>query len=225
MKSIKMRQGILLITILAAAFTAGFAPLSQETTPLISLDLEALTKQIQDAINIQVDQKIAGLESRIAALEALNAAQEARIGELERLANIPTATPAPQGTPTETLEPTRTPNPTGYDCTTELLSPYYYGQFNPNTEFLFQVRITNTGSKTWGNETTIHWSEGLKAEVEPHYAYALPVTEVAPDESFEISIPMRAPTEKKNDGKYEAFYVLNNGDENFCEFGYTIYVP
>ncbi len=225
MKNSEKKIRIFLIISLITLLIVGFVPASQEETPIISIDVDALTAKIEEALSKQTDQKIADLELRISSLEEKLKAYETRITTLEKLASLPTVTPAPKGTPTETLIPTRTPNPTGYECSTELLSPYYFGQFNPGSEFMFQVRITNTGSKTWGNDVTIKYSDGLKAEVEEHYAYALPVASVAPDESIEISIPMKAPTEKKNDGKYQSYYVLNNGKEDFCEFSYSIYVP
>ena len=227
MMSTKSKLGIILSLIFITALVVGFAPAGRQTAtaPLISIDIEALTNQIQETLSAQMSEQITALELRITELEKMLTTYEDRIGELEKLASIPTVTPAPIGTPTETLEPTRTPNPTGYDCTTELLSPYYYGQFNPESEFIFRTNITNTGSKTWGKEVTINWSEGLKAEVEEQYAYALPVSEVAPDDTFEITILMKAPSDKVNEGKYESYYVLNNGEEDFCEFSYTIYVP
>lgn len=220
---------ILTILLLIAFFTflTAAAPAPQNTTPvpLISFDLDALTAQMDAKISEITNSLISALEARITALEETVSAQATRIAELERLAHIPTVTPAPAGTITPTVEPTRTPNPSGYDCTTEVLSPYFYGQFTPGAEFLFQVRVTNTGSKTWGKEVTIQFVEGLKAEFEPHYAYALPVESVAPQESFDLSIMMKAPTEKKNEGMYYSTYTLNDGKENFCDFSYFIYVP
>ena len=221
------KNQIVFLLIVLSIFVISASPAPQTTTPapLISLDLEALSQHIEARINELTGAAITALEARVASLEETVNAQSLRIAELERLARIPTVTPVPQGTLTATVEPTRTPNPTGFDCTTEVLSPYYYGQFTPGAEFLFQVRITNEGSKTWGKDVTIQFVEGLQAELEPHYAYALPVASVAPQESFDLNIMMAAPTEKKNEGMYYSTYSLNDGNENFCEFSYFIYVP
>lgn len=203
------------------------SPAPQETTPVpvISIDQQALGQFIETRINDITGPVISALEVRITDLEAMISAYETRIAELEQLAQIPTAPPVPLGTPAPTLEPTRTPNPTGYDCTTEVLSPYFYGEFTPGAEFLFQVRVTNSGTKTWDKNVTIQFVEGLQAELESHYAYALPVTSVEPQESFDLSIMMKAPVEKKNEGMYYSTYSLNDGTEDFCEFSYFIYVP
>lgn len=205
--------------------SASPAPQATTPVPVISIDQQALNQYIEARINDITGPVISALETRITDLEATVSAYEARIAELERLAQIPTATPAPVGTLAPTLEPTRTPNPTGYDCTTEVLSPYFYGEFTPGAEFLFQVRVTNSGTKTWDKDVTIQFVEGLQAELEPHYAYALPVTSVAPQESFDLSIMMKAPVEKKNEGMYYSTYSLNDGTEDFCDFSYFIYVP
>jgi hypothetical protein len=97
--------------------------------------------------------------------------------------------------------------------------------FNRGSVFSFQVEITNIGPKTWGKEVTIQYLSGLKAEVDKQYAYALPVESVVPEETFLINIPMKAPEETNANGKFEATYALSNGEENFCEFSYYIYVP
>ncbi|HOG60895.1 MAG TPA: hypothetical protein PKX76_06230, partial [Flexilinea sp.] len=142
MKNSGKKIRIFLIISLITLLMAGFVPAYQEETPIISIDVDALTAKIEAALSKQTDQKIADLELRISSLEEKLKAYETRITTLEKLASLPTVTPAPKGTPTETPIPTRTPNPTGYECSTELLSPYYHGQFNPGSEFMFQVRIT-----------------------------------------------------------------------------------
>lgn len=221
----KRKLFLLLFVLTALILTLSFAPVQQEQTPVISLDMNALLSQIEEALNEKYDAAISALELRLQTLEEKVDSYEKQAGTLAVIANLPTATKAPQGTPSATVEPTRTPNPSGYDCETTLLSPYYYGQFNPGSTFSFQVQITNIGTKTWGKDVTIEYSEGLKAEVNELYAYALPVDTVAPDESFIINILMKAPEEKNDDGKYESLYVLSNGKEKFCEFSYYIYVP
>ncbi|NMA11910.1 MAG: hypothetical protein GX933_01810 [Chloroflexi bacterium] len=208
-----------------SANPAPQTPQGSTPMPVISVDLQALNQYIDARINEITGPIISALEIRITNLEATVNGLEARIAELERLAKIPTATPLPLGTLAPTMEPTRTPNPTGYDCTTEVLSPYFYGEFTPGAEFLFQVRVTNSGTKTWDKNVTIQFVEGLQAELESHYAYALPVASVEPKESFDLSIMMKAPVEKKNEGMYYSTYSLNDGTENFCDFSYFIYVP
>ena len=131
MKNSETKIRIFLIISLITLLIVGFVPASQEETPIISIDVDALTAKIEAALSKQTDQKIADLELRISSLEEKLKAYETRITTLEKLASLPTVTPAPKGTPTETPIPTRTPNPTGYECSTELLSPYYFGQFNP----------------------------------------------------------------------------------------------
>ncbi len=211
----------MLLVLVLILISANPAPQTTTPVPVISIDQQALNQYIEARINDITGPVISALEGRITDLEATVSAYEARIAELERLAQIPTVTPAPLGT----LAPTRTPNPTGYDCTTEVLSPYFYGEFTPGAEFLFQVRVTNSGTKTWDKNVTIQFVEGLQAELESHYAYALPVSSVAPQESFDLSIMMKAPVEKKNEGMYYSTYSLNDGTEDFCDFSYFIYVP
>lgn len=225
MKKNKNLKLLLLLTA-ALAFTLSFTPVRQEGSTIISVDMDALVKQVEESLSEQYDSMIEALELRIQALEEKVEAYERQSATLAVIANLPTATATIQGaTPEPSATPTRTPNPSGYDCETTLLSPYYYGEFSPGSVFSFQVQITNTGSKTWGKDVTIEYLDGLQAEVDELYAYALPVTLAEPDDSFTINILMKAPEEKKNDGKYEATYTLKAEDENFCEFSYYIYVP
>ena len=191
-------------------------------------DIEPLTINIEKIS----EQAASLLEERLAALTAENEALKAQIAELTRriealeaLAFIPTVTPVPEGTLEPTPTPTRTPNPSGYDCETFLASPYYFGEFSRGAEFNFTVRITNTGTKEWGNEVMMEWVSGLKAEKNPMYAFALPKSVVKPDEEIEFSIVMVAPSDLTGNGRYTAEYALSNDSERFCTFEYNIYVP
>ncbi len=222
----KNNKHLMLLILAVLALTLSFSPAGQENSPIISLDLEALIKQVEDALSEQYGDTISALEQRVQGLEEKVQALEQQIAAPGAVPVLPTATATPLGaTPEPSATPTRTPNPSGYDCETVLLSPYYYGEFSPGSVFSFQVQITNTGTKTWKNEVTIEYLEGLQAEVDENYAYALPVASVEPNDSFIINILMEAPLEKKNDGKYESTYVLKTKDENFCEFSYFVYVP
>lgn len=225
-----MKKRILRISVLSTIvliLTLSFTPVPQDQTPLISIDMNALIKQIETAVTEKFDAALSALDLRVKTLEEKVATYEKQVATLSIIANLPTVTKTaiPKGTLTPTAEPTRTPNPSGYDCEIMVYSPYYYGQFNRGSVFSFQVQITNIGPKTWGNEVTIQYLSGLKAEVDKQYAYALPVENVAPEESILINIPMKAPEETNANGKFEANYALSNGEENFCEFSYYIYVP
>lgn len=225
-EQMKRNYFILGIMFFAIFLISGFIPAQQNETPLISVNIDEIIKQVKESVAVDQETLIANLEKRIDQLEA-------RIVELEAFASLPTSTPSPvaavdtKTTATvETTEPTRTPNPSRYDCTANRLMPYFFGEFSPGAPFIFQVEITNTGTKTWGDEVYIRFVDGLKAEREELYQYALPQDTVAPGETITINIPMVAPTEKTEEsGKYESLYALNNGDENFCEFLYAIYTP
>jgi len=218
---------ISLVPLIVLFLTLSFAPIPQDQTPLISIDMNALIKQIETAVTEKFDAALSALDLRVKTLEEKVASYEKQVATLSIIANMPTATKTaiPRGTLTPTAEPTRTPNPSGYDCEAKVNSPYYYGQFNRGSVFSFQVEITNIGPKTWGKEVTIQYLSGLKAEVDKQYAYALPVESVVPEETFLINIPMKAPEETNANGKFEATYALSNGEENFCEFSHQIYVP
>jgi len=227
---VDMKKSIINISLLALiviVLTLSFAPMPQDQTPLISIDMDALIKQIETAVNEKFDAALTALDLRVKTLEEKVASYEKQVATLAVIANMPTATKTaiPRGTLTPTAEPTRTPNPSGYDCEVMVYSPYYYGQFNRGSVFSFQVEITNIGPKTWGKEVTIQYLSGLKAEVDELYAYALPTESVAPEESFLINIPMKAPEETNANGKFDSTYALTNGKENFCEFSYFVYVP
>lgn len=191
-------------------------------------DIEPLTINIE-----KISEKAAELlEERLSALTAENEALKAQLAELTRriealeaLAFIPTANPLPEGTLEPTPTPTRTPNPSGYDCETFLASPYYFGEFRRGAEFNFTIRITNTGTKEWGNEVMMEWVSGLKAEKNPMYAFALPKSVVKPNEEIEFTIVMVAPNELTGNGRYTAEYALSNETEQFCTFEYNIFVP
>lgn len=187
----------------------------------LTVDLEKISQQVAATL----ENRIAKLEIENAVLKAQIEALSQRIAALEALANFPTVTPLPQGTQAPTPEPTRTPNPSGYDCETTLLSPYFYGEFSRGAEFNFTIQIRNTGTKSWGNEVMMEWVSGLKAEKDPTYAYAMPRSEIAPDEIADFSIVMVAPDALIGDGKHTSRYVLKNDQDVFCEFEYNIFVP
>lgn len=187
----------------------------------LTINIEKISEQAASLLEDRLEELTAENEALKAQLEALTR----RIEALEALAFIPTATPVPEGTLEPTPTPTRTPNPSGYDCEIFLASPYYFGEFRRGAEFNFTVRITNTGTKEWGNEVMMEWVSGLKAEKNPMYAFALPKSVVNPDEEIEFSIVMVAPSDLTGDGRYTAEYALSNDSERFCTFEYNIYVP
>lgn len=215
----------LLLTII---LLTGFAPMAQngqnDIEPL-TLDFDKISESVAESISLKYEKRLNALETENIELKAAILALTERIAKLESMTNLPTVTPMPEGTlgPTPTL--TRTPNPSGYDCEIFLASPYYFGEFSRGAEFNFTIEITNTGTKPWGNEVMMEWISGLKAEKTPMYAYALPKSEVAVNETITYTIVMIAPEETSPDGRFTANYALTNGTEKFCEFEYNIYVP
>lgn len=217
------------------ALSAGFSSYAQPEGTIYESTVQSEGK-IYEPLTVDLDkigQQVAAiLEDRISKLEIENAVLKAqiealskRVEALEGLANFPTVTPRPEGTTAPTPTPTRTPNPSGYDCETTLLSPYFYGEFSRGAEFNFTIQIRNTGTKPWGNEVMMEWVSGLKAEKTPTYAYAMPRSEIEPEEVVDFSIVMVAPDDLVGDGKHTSRYALKNDQEIFCEFEYNIFVP
>ncbi len=237
-----MKKNKIMLLILAGIIisSAAFSPYHQDaqTTPTAVLDANSISAQIEEKLTKKYDEMVAALEVRISALEEQTKKDNEVISTLQYQASLPTLTPAPsmtmtakvpaaaKGTPTGTVAPTATLSPLGYGCEQTVTSPYFFGQFNAGAHFNFNVTLKNTGTKPWGSEVLIKFSDGLKAETSGLYAYSLPVKSVAPGESIDISIPMTAPVDKTEaSGKYQSVYVLNNGEEDFCTFYYSIYVP
>ncbi len=142
-------------------------------------------------------------------------------GNLRSLPIVPTPQGVPPATPGPT--PTNTPIPDlpdGYRCKIVSSSPQYGDSYLPNADFDGRWKIKNTGTETWEpGDVDYRFLSGAKLYAREN-VYDLPGT-VAPDETIEIIVDMRAPATL---GSYNSTWGLTLGSQTFCSLPMTITV-
>ncbi len=119
-------------------------------------------------------------------------------------APTPTATLMP--TPTPTLEPTPTPDVTcSYRLKVDRLAFDPDDIVAPETAFITYVSIRNNGNCTWPAGLELEFVSGDQMEAPD----AVPVASLAPDQSTQIVLPMKAPPDL---GSYESRWEVRQSD-------------
>lgn len=134
----------------------------------------------------------------------------------------PTITPTVTATPTATASPTATatatPTPTvcRYDAAlAAVLSPEAGTALSPGQEFTQRWRLTNSGNCPWASSFSLGHTNGWRLEAPA----SVSVARLAPGESVEVSVLMRAPAAA---GAYTAGWRLRDGSGNYFGPEFTV---